>query len=60
MTKKKPNQLTLRNQKGWIGYCRMDHVNMRKRWKEVDWTTGGTIKPKSETKNEMGVITQKW
>jgi hypothetical protein len=50
----------MRRQKGWIGYCRLDHKKLLKEWKKVDWTTGGTSEPKEETRDVHGKIIQKW
>jgi hypothetical protein len=38
----------------------MDHVKMLREWAKVDWTTGGTAKPKKVSKDIMGKEIQKW
>lgn len=53
----------LRKRKGWIGMCWGYRDYMKKvvysgLWDKMDWTNGE--KPKSETKDKMGKIIQKW
>ena len=55
----KENRPTMRNQKGWIGYVRSDYINNQNHDK-IDWTTGGTQKPKAVEKDIMGKEVQKW
>ena len=56
----KENRPLMRRQKGWIGYCRLDHAKLNEEWQKVDWTTGGTKKAKEVTKDAMGKEIQKW
>lgn len=55
----KENRPTMRKQKGWIGYVRSDYINNENHDK-IDWTTGGTKKPKAVEKDIMGKEIQKW
>jgi len=56
----KENRPLMRNQKGWIGYCRMDHKKMLREWAKVDWSTGGTKEPKEVLTDIHGKTTTKW
>lgn len=59
----KENKPTMRRRKGWKGFVWGYPEWQRKvvdtgLWEEIDWTTGK--RPKSETKDKMGKIIQKW
>jgi hypothetical protein len=59
----KENKATLRRRKGWKGFV-WTYPEWQKKvvegglWDAIDWTTGA--KPKSETKDKMGRVIQKW
>lgn len=57
----KENRPLMRRQKGWIGYVRSYKKYVEEgNYDKMDWTTGGTTKPKSVEKDVMGKIIQKW